>query len=115
MEGRRRGAACDAAPFRSCCEVAKGVFMRMNSGRGAVLGLAMLISGAGAVAAQAAPAANDEVVQAIKRMGSDDAQERADAAARLRDLGADAQVATAALVKLLGDQTPTQPRIERAL
>jgi hypothetical protein len=55
--------------------------MWMISCRPAVLGLAMLI---GAAVSRAAPVANDEVAQAIKRMGSDDAQERADAAAGLR-------------------------------
>ena len=61
--------------------------MWMNSCRAAVLGSAMLI---GAAVSRAAPVANDEVAQAIKRMGSDDAQERADAAAGLRAAGADA-------------------------
>src|SRR5207302_8630697 len=77
-----------------------------------VLGLAILI---GAGAGRAAPVTNDDVAQAIKRMGSDDAQERADAAARLDALGADAQLAAPALVRLLGDETPTRARALDAL
>ena len=82
--------------------------------RAVALGLGVLI---GAVAAHAAPVANGEVGRAIKRMGSNDAQERADAAAGLRELGAaaDAQAAIPALVKLLGDETPTRAAVENAL
>jgi len=79
--------------------------MKTNRVRTAAVGLAILF---GTVAAQAAPGAADETAQAINRLTSNNAQERADAAARLRELGTDAQAAIPALIKLLGDQTPTR-------
>jgi HEAT repeat protein len=86
--------------------------MRTNSCSAAVLGLAMLI---GAAAAHGAPVANDEVAQAIKRMASENAQERANAAAGVRNLGAGAQAAIPALIQLLGDESPTRAAEENAM
>lgn len=78
-----------------------------------ILGLAALAC-AMSIAARAAPVTKDAVGAAIKGMGSPNAQERADAAARLRDLS-DAQAAIPSLIKLLADVTPTRATRENAL
>src|SRR3954470_8250941 len=85
--------------------------MSANSPPTAAFALAILFW---IVPAQAAPGDADETARAIKQLGSNKAQERADAAAQLRALGPDARAAIPELIKLLGDQTETKPGDEGA-
>jgi HEAT repeat protein len=83
----------------------------LNRRCAAVLGYAVMMGAAGS---RAAPRSDDDLAQAITRIDSRDAQERADAAAGLRAVP-DARAAVPALIKLLGDATPTRAAPEDAL
>src|SRR4051794_14016422 len=83
--------------------------MRTGSFRLTVVALTLLA--AATVAAKGGPVGNDDdVTLAIKRLASADAEERAEAAVRLRSMGAESHAAIPALVKVLGDETPTRSR-----